>query len=167
MANTPEQAAIRQHLQALLHGGEAHVTFDDAVADLEFELQGRVPDGLPYSPWQLLEHMRLAQNDILRFSANTDGSYQPMKWPDDYWPKEATPPSADSWQQSVEAIQRDRAAFEQLLANGDLFEPFPWGQGQTLMREALLIADHESYHLGELLVTRRLLGAWKPKAGHK
>ncbi len=167
MADNGDFAPLRQQLHALLRGGEAHVTFDDAVADLKLELQGSVPAGLPYSPWLLLEHMRRAQEDILRFSANADGKYQPMKWPDDYWPHQPAPPEPESWHHCVEAIQRDRADFEQMLQTGDLFAPFSWGEGQNLLREALLIASHQSYHLGELIVTRRLLGAWEPKAGHR
>lgn len=166
MDDTSLETAVRQQVRALLEGGQAHVTFDNAVADLAFEQQGRVPAGLPYSPWQLLEHLRLAQRDILDFSDNADGSYQPLQWPADYWPKSAAPPDEQAWAASVGAIQQDRAAFERLLDAGDLTQPFPWGDGQNLLRQAMLIASHESYHLGELIVTRRLLGAWKPKAGH-
>lgn len=160
------EAGLSRELKSLLDGGQAHATLDAAVADLPFELQGIAPPGLPYSPWQLLEHMRIAQHDILHFSDNADGSYQPMKWPKAYWPASAAPPSEDAWQQSVDAIQADRAAFEKLLATRSLTEKFSWGEGQTLLREAYLIAAHESYHLGELIVTRRLLGAWTPAKGH-
>ena len=165
MATTLE-SELKKQLKALLDGGQAHATLDDALSGLSFEDQGRVPEGLPYSPWQLLEHMRTAQRDILDFSDNTDGTYKPMKWPDDYWPKQAAPPDEQAWGASVKALRSDRAAFERLLAERDLIEPFPWGEGQNLLREALLIADHESYHTGELIVARRLLGAWKPKKGH-
>ncbi|MGI4755451.1 MAG: DinB family protein [Janthinobacterium lividum] len=166
METTALESELRTQLKALLDGGQAHATFRDAVADLPLNLQGRTPTGLPYSPWQLLEHMRIAQRDILDFSSNEDGQYKPMKWPDSYWPKSPEPPAQDAWERSVEAIESDRAAFEQLLQARDLTVPFPWGDGQNLLRQALLIADHESYHVGELIVTRRLLGAWKPKAGH-
>ena len=157
---------LKTQLKALLDGGQAHAKLDEAVADVPFEMQGRVPDGLPYSAWQLVEHIRLAQKDILDFSDNADGSYKPMKWPDDYWPRQAAPPDESAWDKSVTALRADRAAFEKLLQERDLVEPFPWGDGQNLLREALLIADHESYHTGEIITVRRLVGAWKPKQGH-
>jgi uncharacterized damage-inducible protein DinB len=122
-----------------------------------------VPEGLPYSAWQIVEHIRIAQRDILDFSRNGDGSYKPRKWPQAYWRKSASPPSAKAWGESIRQIRLDRKAFEALLkAAGDdgLTEPFAWGDGQTLLREALLIADHAAYHTGELIVLRRLLGAW-------
>ncbi len=166
MADTELEQELRTQLKALLDGGQAHARLDYAVEDLPFELQGRVPAGLPYSPWQLLEHIRIAQHDILTFSDNAGGTYTPLAWPEDYWPKNPAPPDAEAWERSVQSMQRDRAAFEKLLAERDLAEPFPWGDGQNLLREALLIADHESYHTGELVMARRLLGAWKPKEGH-
>ena len=166
MASTSLEQELRTQLKALLDGGQAHARLDDAVTGLTYELQGKVPAGLPYSPWQLLEHIRIAQRDILDFSDNTDGTYKPMKWPEDYWPKDAAPPDEPAWEKSVAAMREDRAAFEKLLKERDLVEPFPWGDGQNLLREALLIADHEAYHTGELIVARRLLGAWKPKKGH-
>ena len=138
------------------------MALDTATADLPFEKQGIVPDGLPYSAWQLLEHLRIAQHDILAFSDNEGGTYKPMAWPESYWPKETAPPSNSSWKETVDQIRADRARFENLLQHGDLTRPFPWGQGQTLLREALLIADHNSYHLGELIAVRRLVGAWTP-----
>ncbi len=166
MAKTNLETELKTQLKALLGGGQAHAKLDDAVSGMPFEVQGKVPEGLPYSPWQLLEHIRIAQKDILEFSDNAGGSYREMKWPDDYWPKSPEPPSEDAWAKSDAALKRDRAAFEKLLAERDLTEPFPWGDGQNLLREALLIADHESYHTGELVMARRLLGAWKPKKGH-
>jgi hypothetical protein len=156
--------ALRKQLQALLDGGQAHATFDDAVKDFPTKLRGTVPEGLPYSAWQILEHIRIAQRDILDFCDNRNGSYKPRKWPDAYWPKSAEPPSADAWEHSIEQIHKDRKAFESLLRAADdaeLVAPFAWGEGQTLLREALLIADHDAYHVGELIVLRRLLRAWK------
>jgi hypothetical protein len=123
-----------------------------------------VPEGLPYSGWQILEHIRITQRDILEFSSNTDGSYKELKWPEEYWPKSAEPPSEDAWEHSIEQIRTDRKVFEKLLHSADdaaLVAPFAWGDGQSLLREALLVADHDAYHLGELVVVRRLLGAWK------
>lgn len=155
---------LRKQLKALLDGGQAHATFDQAVKDMPANLQGTVPAGLPYSAWQLLEHLRIAQRDILDFSRNDDGNYRELKWPDDYWPKNPEPPGADAWQKSVAAIRADRKSFERLLDSTDdqnLINPFPWGKGQNLLREAFLIADHEAYHVGELVLLRRLLGAWK------
>lgn len=166
MAGTTLEHELKAQLKALLDGGQAHAKLDDAVSDVPYTLQGKVPAGLPYSPWQLLEHIRIAQRDILDFSDNADGSYRPMKWPDDYWPRDAAPPDEGAWEKSVAAMREDRAAFEKLLKERDLVEPFSWGDGQNLLREALLIADHEAYHTGELIVARRLLGAWKPKKGH-
>lgn len=155
---------LRKQLKSLLDGGQAHATFDQAVKDMPSKLQGVVPQGSPYSAWQLLEHIRIAQRDILEFSDNADGSYREMKWPDAYWPKSPEPPSADAWQKSVAKIRSDREAFERLIDSADdegLIRPFSWGSGQNLLRQALLIADHEAYHVGELVFLRRILGAWK------
>ncbi len=161
--NATNVGDLLDQLVALLRGGQAHAGFDEIVADFPPSLRGAVPDGLPYSAWQILEHLRLAQHDILLFSAPPSGGYQPMQWPEDYWPREAAPPSAGAWEETLTAIVRDRDAFEALLRRPDanLFKPFRWGQGQNLLREALLIADHTSYHLGEMVVLRRLLGIWK------
>lgn len=155
---------LRRQLLAMLEGGQAHATFDDAVKGFPPSLQGHVPEALPYSGWQLLEHLRLAQRDILDFCRNQDGSYKPMTWPEEYWPKEIAPASAAVWNKSVVQIREDRKAFEQLLreaSDEELVAPFPWGDGQNLLREALLIADHNAYHIGELVMIRRLMGAWK------
>jgi uncharacterized damage-inducible protein DinB len=156
--------AVRQQLAQMLEGGQAHATFEAAVNGLPANLRGVVPDGLPYSAWQIVEHIRIAQRDILDFSRNTDGKYKPGKWPDDYWSNDAEPPSDTAWDNCVQQIDEDRTAFETLLKQADdkeLVTPFAWGDGQNLLREALLIADHAAYHTGELIVLRRLLGAWK------
>lgn len=156
---------LRKQVLALLDGGQAHATFDDAVKGFPPKLQGVVPEGLPYSGWQILEHLRIAQRDILDFCRNSDGSYKPMKWPEDYWPKEAEPPAAAAWNKSVVQVREDRKAFEQLLreaSDEELVAPFAWADsGQNLLREAFLIADHSAYHVGELVVLRRLLGSWR------
>jgi hypothetical protein len=161
--NKDGTAELRKQLLALLEGGEAHATFDDAIKDFPASLYGTVPANLPYSAWQLLEHMRITQRDILDFSAPPTGGYQPLEWPEAYWPKSAEPPSAHAWDQTVAAIRKDREHFEALIQKpeADLFKPFRWGNGQNLLRETLLIADHAAYHLGELIVLRRLLGIWK------
>jgi hypothetical protein len=157
-----DQAALRKQLIALLHGGQAHVTFDDAVKGLSAELRGTVPPNLPYSAWQLLEHLRITLRDILNFSAPPTGGYHAIKWPDDYWPKSPEPPSAHAWDHAIAEFHRDLQHFIALIENpsADLYKPFRWGDGQNLLREALLIADHTAYHLGELVIVRRLLGAW-------
>lgn len=157
---------LRKQLLALLRGGQAHATFDQIVAEMPAHLRGVVPEHLPYSAWQILEHMRIAQRDILNFSAPPTGGYHVMKWPEEYWPPSPEPPSPEAWDSTVASIRADQKQFEQLLTkpDSDLAEPFRWGDGQSLLREALLIADHNAYHLGELLIIRRLLGAWEPPA---
>jgi len=163
MANMTETKAtdeIRKQLLALLRGGQAHVSFDDAVKDFPVAQRGIVPQGLSHSGWQILEHIRITQRDILDFSAPPSGGYQPMEWPEGYWPKSSEPPSGRAWEVSIGAIHKDLETFEALITRpeADLYKPFRWGEGQNLLREALLIADHTSYHLGELIVLRRLLG---------
>jgi DinB superfamily len=157
-----EMDELTTQLIALLDGGQAHAKFEDAVKDFPAKLRGVVPEGLPYSAWQILEHIRLAQKDILDFSAPPTGGYHGMKWPEAYWPKEAEPADGD-WDRSVASVLADRDKFKALLTKKgvDLYKPFLWGKGQNLLREALLIADHNGYHIGELIVLRRLLGAWK------
>lgn len=154
---------VVQQLLALLRGGQAHAKLADALADFPADKRGAVPNGLPYSGWQLLEHLRIAQRDILEFSDPPEGGYQHRPWPDAYWPTSPEPPTPESWDESVAALDADAKAFEHLLSRpgADLFTPFPWGQGQNLLREALLIADHNAYHTGELIVLRRLQGTWK------
>ena len=154
---------IVQQLLALLAGGQAHATLEAAVKDFPEPLRGKVPEHLPYSAWQLVEHLRITQRDILDFCAPPEGGYQPKNWPKDYWPSTAEPPSQESWKNAVASIEADAKSFAALLSEpgADLYTPFPWGEGQNLLREALLIADHNSYHVGELIVLRRLLGIWK------
>jgi hypothetical protein len=155
---------LRRELIALLDGGQAHAKFDDAVKGFPEKLRGVVPEGLPYSGWQIVEHMRITLHDILEFSDNSDGSYKSLKWPEEYWPKGAAPPDEAAWENALQQIRADRKAFDKLLHDADdaeLVKAFAWGDGQTLLREALLIADHNAYHTGELVVVRRLLGAWK------
>ena len=150
-------------LLALLKGGQAHATLEDAVAAFPVEKRGIVPAGLPYSAWQLVEHLRLAQRDILDFSDPPAGGYVHLKWPEAYWPKSPEPPSVGAWDESVKAIEADGESFRRLLTRPevDLYASFAWGEGQNLLREAFLIADHNAYHVGELVLLRRLLGCWK------
>jgi hypothetical protein len=159
---TDEQEPLRKQLVALLHGGQAHSTFDEAIKDFPADVRGTVPSNLPYSAWQLLEHLRITQRDILDFSAPPTGGYHPIEWPEGYWPKSPLPPSPHAWDESIATIHRDLKIFVALIekATSDLYKPFRWGDGQNLLREALLIADHNAYHLGELIVLRRILGAW-------
>jgi hypothetical protein len=154
---------LRKQLKSLLDGGQAHASFEEVVKDFPVAMRGVVPQNLPYSAWQLLEHLRIAQKDILDFSAPPTGGYQPMEWPRDYWPQGAEPPYPGSWDNTIAAIRNDLEKFQALIANPstDLFKPFRWGQGQNLLREALLIAGHAAYHLGEIVMLRRLLGIWK------
>jgi hypothetical protein len=150
----------RATLADLLDWEDAHAGFDKVVAGLPCELQGQTPPGLPYSPWQLLEHIRLTQQDIIEFCRNP--AYQELHWPDDYWPGDPLPPSAGSWEASVAAFRRDREALKRLALDSriDLLARVPAGTGQTYLRELLLAADHTAYHLGALVVVRRALGAW-------
>jgi hypothetical protein len=158
--NTSDQA-LREHVLYLLRGGGAHPDFEKAIADLPARLRGAKADGLPYTPWQLLEHMRICQWDILEFSRNP--KHVSPSFPAGYWPKSEAPPDDGAWDKSIAAFRADRKAMEALVADpsADLFAPFPHGEGQTLLREALLVADHNAYHIGQLIVVRRLLGAWE------
>jgi len=151
---------LRAHLTRLLSWRDAHADFDAAVADLPPDIRGVVPPGLPYSPWQLVEHMRLTQADILAFCERPD--YREPAWPDDYWPAAAAPPDAEAWDASIAAFRRDRAALERMIADParDVFARVPAGTGQTFLREILLAADHTAYHVGQLVALRRLLGQW-------
>ena len=154
---------LRQQLARFIDSGEAHVTSDAALAPLELFLQGKRAPGLPHSPWELLEHIRITQDDILEFCVNP--KYEEMKWPDDYWPKTPAPPAPDSWEKSVTAFRKDREALRELATNPkiDLFAKIPHGDGQTYLRELLLAQDHLSYHTGQLVLVRQALGAWPAK----
>ena len=152
---------LRRNLLYLLGGGGAHAKFDDVIKNLPPKLRGAKPAKFPHSPWMLLEHLRLAQWDILEFSRNAKHLSPP--WPKGYWPKVAAPPNASAWNKSVQQFRRDLKAMQSLVENPktDLFARIPWGDGETILREALLVADHNAYHLGQLLDVRRLLAAWK------
>ena len=156
-----DQGVLRDHLLDLLGGGHAHLDFERAIADLAAALRGARPPGLPHTPWRLIEHMRIAQWDILEFYRNPKHVSPPV--PEGYWPQGDAPPDPGAWDRSVEGFRADLAALLALVADpaSDLLTPFPHGQGQTLLRQALLTADHNAYHLGQLVVVRRLLGAWE------
>ncbi len=159
MTNDHEQI-LRKHLLELLGGGGAHVKFEDAIKDLAPKLRGAKPEKFPHTPWMLLEHLRIAQWDIVEFSRNK--KHESPKWPEGYWPKTEAPPDAAAWDKSVKEFLRDRKAMEDLVGDPktDLFAKIPWGDGQTILREALLVADHNAYHLAQIVDVRRLLGDW-------
>jgi hypothetical protein len=156
-----EPDPLRKHVLELLEGKHAHADFDTAVAKFPLERIGEKPAGAPYSPWQLLEHMRIAQWDILEFTRNP--KHVSPAWPEGYWPLTESPAKNTAWSQSVRGFQADLKAMMDLVADPtrDLLAPIPQGKGQTLLREALLVADHNSYHLGQFVMLRRLLGEWK------
>ncbi len=156
-----DDRVLRDHLLEFMRGGSAHVDLATVLDDFPEKLQGSKPENAPFTPWQLLEHMRFTVNDLLIFS--TDPKYIAPKWPDEYWPAKDTPASPGDWQKSVKALKADLTAFEKLLQDPDLnlYAKIPWGDGQTLLREILLVCDHTSYHLGEMVLLRRELGAWK------
>jgi hypothetical protein len=156
-----ESDPLRQHLLDLLRGRNAHADFDTVLADVPARMRGVKPPGAPHTAWQLLEHMRIAQWDILEFSR--DAKHKSPSWPEGYWPKTEAPPNAASWNNSLRSFRADLKAMAKLVADKqtDLFAPIPHGSGQTVLREALLIADHNSYHLGQMVLLRRLLGTWK------
>jgi hypothetical protein len=163
MPDTQDQL-LREHVIYLLDGGGAHAKFDDVVKDFPAKLRGQKPAGLPHTPWMLLEHMRLAQWDILEFSRNA--KYESPEWPEGYWPKSEGPPNPAAWETSVKSFHKDLKAMRDLVENPktDLFAKLSWGDGQTILREALLVADHNAYHLGQLVDAKRALGAWKEES---
>jgi len=156
--------ALREHVLYLLRGGGAHLGFEETIAGLPADLRGVKPASLPYSAWGLLEHLRIAQWDIVEFSVNP--KHVSPAWPDGYWPEGDAPPSEAAWKKSIQQFRRDLKRMEALVADPrtDLYAAVPHGphgEGQTILREALLVADHNAYHLGQLVLVRRLLGAWK------
>jgi hypothetical protein len=153
--------ALRIELVKLLEGGGAHASFDQAVADFPARLYGVKPGEAPHTAWELLEHLRIAQWDMLEFSRNP--AHESPEFPVGYWPRSAEPPDSEAWAKSVEMFRRDIEAMKRLVADSgsDLFAPFAHGDGQSLLREALQLADHNAYHVGELIFLRRVLGAWR------
>ena len=155
-----EMQSLRQHVVNLLTGKGAHADFETAIKDLPAAARGQRPKGAEHSPWEVLEHLRIAQSDILEFSVNPD--HVSPEWPSGYWPKFQAPETDAEWDQSVEEFRRDLKRMCALVSSEDtdLFAKIPHGDGQTVLREALLIADHNAYHIGELVLLRRLLGVW-------
>jgi len=156
-----ESDKVRKQIADVLAWHEAHQPFEDVVADFPEKLRGVRPHGLPHSAWALVEHMRIAQWDMLEFSR--DPKHKSPKFPEGYWPPSHEPPGTKAWDESVKRFLADRAELQKLVLDParDLTAPIPHGSGQTLLREALLTADHNSQHLGQLITLRRLLGAWK------
>lgn len=160
-AGERDNKTFREHVLYLLRGGGAHVDFDKSIRDLPAELRGVKPAGIPFTAWRLLEHLRISQWDILEFSRNP--KHVSPKWPEGYWPEGDAPPDVNAWDESVKGFHADLKAMQSLVADTatDLFARIPHGEGQTILREALLVADHNAYHLGQLVLVRRLLGAWR------
>lgn len=152
--------SLREHLTNLLDGKGAHLTLEDALANLPEQARGKRPANVPHTPWRLLEHIRIAQHDIADFCVNP--KYKELSWPDGYWPTQDGPKTDEAWEQSLEHFQRDLKRMKALVNDPevDLFAKIPWGDGQTYLREALLVADHNAYHVGEIVAVRRALGAW-------
>ena len=156
--SVPADKIVREHVLKLLSGGEAHADLDAAVGDWPVQLAGAKIANFPHTAWMLLEHMRIAQWDILEFSRNP--KHVSPKWPEGYWPTSEAPATEKAWTTAIAEFKKDMRAMEQLVANikSDLYAKFPWGDGQTLLREALLVADHNSYHLGQLVMLRKCMG---------
>ena len=153
------QQSLRDHLRSLLRSGNAHISFDDFIAGFPAESCGQQIEGLPYTAWQVLEHMRIAQWDILKFCR--DASHVSPKWPEGYWPKPGEPGNAEVWKETVEKFRADLKRMGDLVSDPstDLFAKIPHGTGQTILREALLVADHNAYHLGVVVAADRILKA--------
>jgi hypothetical protein len=163
LMKTDPDDSLRQHLVELLKGGSAHARVEEAIAGIPAKLRGQKPAGLPHSPWMLLEHLRIAQSDILQFSCNR--KHKSPEWPKGYWPRSEVPPSAAAWNTSVRKFRQELKTMQNLVANPktDLYARIPWGDGQTILREALLLADHNAYHVAQLVNVRRVLGIWPEK----
>jgi hypothetical protein len=160
--HTTEDRALRAQVAKLLDWEDAHVGFDKTVKGIAPRLRGVVPDGLPYSAWQLVEHLRITQADILEFCRRP--GYKEKRWPDDYWPPSPRPGGSSAWARSIAGFRRDLTALQRLARDPkiDLFAAIPHGSGQTYLRELLLVADHTAYHIGQIVVVRRALGIWPP-----
>jgi len=159
--STNQDKTLREQLVKLLTDSEAHANFETAVKDMPAELQGKRPKGAAHSPWEMLEHLRIAQWDILEFAR--DAKHKSPEFPEGYWPKSPEPPDAKAWEKSIKAFEADRKALCDLIQDEktDLFAKLAHGDGQTVLRQALLTVDHNAYHIGELILLRRVLGAWE------
>ena len=152
-----QNKALREQLLHAMRGDQSHIDFQSATSDLSAEIAGVKPEAAPHTAWQLLEHMRIAQHDILEFSRNPN--HKSPKWPEGYWPKTDAPPSKKDWQMSIATFRKEAQEMEDLISNPnqDLFKPVEGGSGQTLLREALVLAAHNSYHLGQLVLLKKML----------
>ncbi len=161
MMQSSSDQALREHVLYLLKGGGAHLNFEQAIAGFPEDMRGAKVEGVPHTAWRLLEHMRICQWDILEFSRNAE--HISPDFPDGYWPETDAPPDAEAWERCVKAFRADMQSMVDLVTHPgtDLFAPIPHGEGKTILREALLVADHNAYHLGQLVVLRRCLGAWE------
>ena len=164
--NLNESRTVRDRLVDAMRGHQAHIDFDSVLENFDIELRGRKPAGAPHTAWQLLEHMRITQRDILEFSRNPN--YESPEWPDEYWPKAEAPPTPKAWDESAEKFRRDSNEMNKLVLDlqNNLLEPFEHGDGQDLLREALLITAHNSYHLGQLLFLKKILEVEAAKRGN-
>lgn len=160
MPDSAHLPALRKQLVENLRSSNAHADFAQSIKDFPAELRGQRLKGAPHSPWDVLEHLRIAQSDILEFSR--DARHSSPKWPEGYWPPKPEPPDDQAWDRSVQQFCQDTDALCKLIEDesSDLFAKLPHGDGQTLLREALLTADHNAYHVGQLVLLRRILGAW-------
>jgi uncharacterized damage-inducible protein DinB len=158
-----EEDKLRHQVVHLLRQGGAHRNLDFVFREVPEDVRGKRPASFPHSLWELLEHIRIAQWDILEFSRSPE--HESPDWPDGYWPSEPAPPSPQAWDESLVKLSSDLEAMAELVRDPekDLFEPFPWGDGQNLLREGLLVADHNAYHAGQVVAVRRILGAWPPE----
>ena len=158
----PTDAALREHVRILLTARQAHATFEDAVTNIAPAARGTRPDDLPYSVWELVEHMRRAQRDILEYCGTAE--YETPNWPDDYWPENVAPSSETTWADSIAQVQQDRDALVELIMDEDrdLYDTVPSHDEHTYLRQALLVADHNAYHIGQIVAVRRSLGDWPP-----
>ena len=157
---TDNDRSLREHVAKLLDGRQAHVEIGAALDKLSFKDLSKKPEGTPRTPWELFEHIRIAQWDILEFSRNAD--HQSPEWPEGYWPEDVAPKDRATWQASVASFRHDLDAMKELVLNSDvdLHENIPHGTGQTILREAMLIADHNAYHLGQMVLLMKMLGSW-------
>jgi hypothetical protein len=160
MTTEAQTDEVRETLARVLAWEDAHVSFESAIGGLPAGLRAHVPPGMPYSVWQLAQHIRLTQRDILEFCVEPE--YHERRWPDDYWPDPAIPPEDAEWHACVAAVRSDRDALARLVrdVNRSLMAPVPNGDGQTLLREVLLVIDHSAYHVGQIVVVRKAMGEW-------
>jgi hypothetical protein len=161
MPTHPAEQQLRQHVLYMLKGGGAHIKFEEVVADFPAKLRGEKAPGLPHTGWQLLEHMRIAQWDIVEFSRSR--RHKSPEFPEGYWPRTQAPADGEAWNNSIKSFKKDLKNMQEMVLDPkvDLFAKFPWGSGQTVLREALLLADHNSYHVGQMVLLRRALGTWE------